>query len=276
MKPALLLRRSFLRSAGVATAALPFASSLTAAGTAVKSGPAASTPRAKRIAERFPICGLEKHFFEKYTPEQTPQTYAEIGIDIELTVRPDGHVKPENAAAELPALAAAFARHNRRILIVASSFVRPDEPHIESTLRAAKALGISLYRHRGFRYRPGTPLKAQIADFRRMAREFAAMNREIGMQALFQNHAGADFAGAAIWDLDLILESLLPRGAAYLHRHGSPGHGRDHVLPALVAPSVTVPVLEGRMQLGTWQSIVLVDPNADNPHRQVRLSFLAG
>ena len=88
--------------------------------------------------------------------------------------------------------------------------------------------------------------------------------------AIFETGAGSEE------DLDLILESLLPRGAAYLHRHGSPGHGRDHVLPALVAPSITVPVLEGRMQLGTWQSIVLVDPNADNPHRQVRLSFLSG
>ena len=88
--------------------------------------------------------------------------------------------------------------------------------------------------------------------------------------AIFETGAGSEE------DLDLILESLLPRGAAYLHRHGSPGHGRDHVLPALVAPSITVPVLEGRMQLGTWQSIVLVDPNVDNPHRQVRLSFLAG
>ena len=88
--------------------------------------------------------------------------------------------------------------------------------------------------------------------------------------AIFETGAGSEE------DLALILESLLPRGAAYLHRHGSPGHGRDHVLPALVAPSVTVPVLEGRMQLGTWQSIVLVDPNADNPRRQVRLSFLAG
>jgi secondary thiamine-phosphate synthase enzyme len=88
--------------------------------------------------------------------------------------------------------------------------------------------------------------------------------------AIFETGSGSEE------DLELILESMLPRGAAYLHRHGSPGHGRDHVLPALVSPSITVPVLEGRMQLGTWQSVVLVDPNVDNPHRQVRLSFLAG
>ncbi len=88
--------------------------------------------------------------------------------------------------------------------------------------------------------------------------------------AIFETGAGSEE------DLALTLESLLPRDAAYLHRHGSPGHGRDHVLPALVAPSITVPVIDGQMQLGTWQSVVLVDPNADNPRRQVRLSFLAG
>lgn len=88
--------------------------------------------------------------------------------------------------------------------------------------------------------------------------------------AIFETGAGSEE------DLELTLESLLPRTAAYLHRHGSPGHGRDHVLPALVAPSITVPVLAGLMQLGTWQSIVLVDPNADNPQRQIRLSFIAG
>ena len=118
-----------------------------------------------------------------------------------------------------------------------------------------------------------TDITAGAADFCR--------GRGDGLLQVFVPHATA---GVAIFetgsgseeDLELILESVLPRDAAYLHRHGSPGHGRDHVLPALVAPSITVPVIDGRMQLGTWQSIVLVDPNADNPRRQVRLSFLAG
>lgn len=77
-------------------------------------------------------------------------------------------------------------------------------------------------------------------------------------------------------DLELTLEAALPRDAAYRHRHGSPGHGRDHVLPALVSPSILLPVLAGRPALGTWQSVVLVDTNADNPRRHVRLSFLPG
>ena len=118
-----------------------------------------------------------------------------------------------------------------------------------------------------------TNITAAAADFCR--------GRGDGLLQVFVPHATA---GVAIFetgagseeDLDLILESLLPRGAAYLHRHGSPGHGRDHVLPALIAPSITVPVLKGRLQLGTWQSLVFVDPNVDNPRRQVRLSFLAG
>ena len=72
------------------------------------------------------------------------------------------------------------------------------------------------------------------------------------------------------------LERLLPRDDRYRHAHGSPGHGADHVLPALVAPSVTVPVQGGEPLLGTWQSVVLVDLNRDNPRRSVRLSFLRG
>jgi secondary thiamine-phosphate synthase enzyme len=77
-------------------------------------------------------------------------------------------------------------------------------------------------------------------------------------------------------DLEELLGRLLPRDDRYRHRHGAKGHGADHLLPVLVSPSIVVPVQDGRMRLGTWQSIVLVDLNADNPRRTVRLSFLAG
>jgi secondary thiamine-phosphate synthase enzyme len=76
-------------------------------------------------------------------------------------------------------------------------------------------------------------------------------------------------------DLADAVARLLPVEDVYRHRHGSLGHGRDHVLPAFVSPSLVLPVLAGTPALGTWQSVVLVDPNGDNPHRQVRLSFLA-
>lgn len=102
-----------------------------------------------------------------------------------------------------------------------------------------------------------------------------------GLLSVFVPHATAGLAiieTGADSDTDLLrlLDDLLPADARWSHRHGSPGHGRDHVLPAVISPSVTVPVLGGRIQLGTWQSICLVDPNGDNPDRQVRLSFLAG
>ncbi len=102
-----------------------------------------------------------------------------------------------------------------------------------------------------------------------------------GLLNVFVPHATAGVAvletgSGSESDLADAVERLLPREDVYRHRHGSPGHGRDHVLPAFVAPSVTLPVLGGRPALGTWQSVVLVDSNVDNAVRRVRLSFLAG
>ncbi len=88
--------------------------------------------------------------------------------------------------------------------------------------------------------------------------------------AVLETGAGSDD------DLLAALRDLLPADGRWRHRHGSPGHGRDHVLPALVPPHATVPVLGGRMALGAWQSVVLVDTNRDNPVRSVRLSYLPG
>jgi secondary thiamine-phosphate synthase enzyme len=77
-------------------------------------------------------------------------------------------------------------------------------------------------------------------------------------------------------DLLTALSELLPRETAWRHAHGAKGHGRDHVMPALVPPYASIPVIEGQMTLGTWQSLVLVDLNRSNPQREIRLSFLAG
>lgn len=102
-----------------------------------------------------------------------------------------------------------------------------------------------------------------------------------GLLSVFVPHATAGVVivelGAGS-DVDLLetLDRLLPRDDRWVHRHGSPGHGADHVLPLLAGPSLTVPVIEGRLALGTWQSIALLDPNRDNSTRTVRLSFLAG
>lgn len=76
-------------------------------------------------------------------------------------------------------------------------------------------------------------------------------------------------------DLWSRLDELLPKDIRYVHSHGSPGHGADHILPAFISPALTLPVLSGEAVLGTWQSIVLIDPNVDNPRREVLLAFLA-
>lgn len=102
-----------------------------------------------------------------------------------------------------------------------------------------------------------------------------------GLAHVFLPHATAGLAlletGAGS-DADLAdhLDEVLPRDDRWRHRHGAPGHGADHVLPAFVSPSLTVPVLGGRLALGTWQSVVVVDPNVDNPDRRLRVSFVSG
>jgi len=102
-----------------------------------------------------------------------------------------------------------------------------------------------------------------------------------GLLSVFVPHATAgvvlmETGSGSEADLEELLGRLLPRDDRYRHRHGAQGHGADHVLPVLVSPSLTIPVRAGRPQLGTWQSVVLVDLNDDNPRRRVRLSFLAG
>lgn len=102
-----------------------------------------------------------------------------------------------------------------------------------------------------------------------------------GLLTVFVPHATAGIAvmetgSGSEPDLEDALERLLPTADVYRHRHGSTGHGRDHVVPAFVAPSVTVPVVAGEPVLGTWQSICLVDPNGDNPRRRVVMAFVTG
>ena len=132
-------------------------------------------------------------------------------------------------------------------------------------------------------------MRSEVTNYDTETRNFLDITRDVerfvssatsdGLVNVFVPHATAGVAlietgSGSEQDLAATLERLMPSDGDYAHRHGSPGHGRDHVLPAFVAPSVMIPVVDARLMLGTWQSVVLVDTNRDNPKRSVRFSFI--
>jgi secondary thiamine-phosphate synthase enzyme len=122
--------------------------------------------------------------------------------------------------------------------------------------------------------------RATVRDITGEAQDFAR-DKGDGLLHVFVPHATAGLAlietgSGSDQDLVTTLDELLPADDRWRHRHGSRGHGRDHVMPAFVVPYATLPVIDGEIALGTWQSICLVDPNGDNTTRQVRFSFLPG
>jgi secondary thiamine-phosphate synthase enzyme len=126
------------------------------------------------------------------------------------------------------------------------------------------------------RYRTGR--SEAVLDLTDDCAAFVAEERD-GLLSLFVPHATAGLAiletGAGS-DADLLaaLRDLLPADSRWIHQHGSPGHGRSHVMPAFIPPYATLPVIDGRLALGTWQSVCLVDLNVDNAEREVRFSFV--
>jgi secondary thiamine-phosphate synthase enzyme len=121
----------------------------------------------------------------------------------------------------------------------------------------------------------------RVVDITSRVRGFVAEGNESGLAHVFLPHATAGLAlvetgSGSEADLQELLERILPRDDRYTHRHGARGHGGDHLLPALVSPALVLAVDRGELVLGTWQSVVIVDPNRDNNRRHVRVSVLPG
>lgn len=119
----------------------------------------------------------------------------------------------------------------------------------------------------------------RVLDVTDLVRDFCASDGRDGLVQVFVPHATAGVAlmetgSGSEEDLESLLERLFPRDDRYVHRHGSVGHGGDHLLPVLVSPSLTLPVEGGALVLGTWQRVVIVDPNRENDERRLRLSFV--
>lgn len=226
-------RRSFSRSALAAAAATSFsgASSLNAQ---EKRGPK-STARE--------VCAFIK-FVQSLSYSELGAEMIGAGYDgVEATVRKGGIIKPEEVAEELPQLAAALQEHKCGITMMATDINRADDPLGQKVLKAAAAANVKRYRTAYYRYDLKKPIRPQLANFRSMARDLAAMNKELGITGVYQNHAGAQNVGASIWDLDELLTDLDPDhlGVAFDIRHATAEGGTTWpLLWKLIKPRVKV------------------------------------
>lgn len=197
---------------------------LTLAGSAtlLRAGVAAGASPA-RGKKGHTICAFTKPF-QSLGYDELADRIAELGFDgIEAPVRDGGHIEPPRVEEELPKLVEALKKRGLEITVLASSVSRCDEPHTEKVLRTAASLGIRRYRMAHLRYDLERPVLEQIRGLRPQFKELAAMNRELGITGVYQNHAGSDYVGGAIWDLDRLLHDIPVEelGMAYDIRHAT-------------------------------------------------------
>lgn len=202
-----LNRRKFLLAAAASTAAL----------STLRHASAAPAQR------KYEICAFQK-YLQSLTYEQLAERIANLGFDgIEATVRNGGHVLPERVEDDLPKMVEALHSHGLKISVMASSINRIDQPHAEKVLRTAASLGVKCYRMAYFKYDLKRPVQEQIEQFRPAFEDLAGLNSELGIQAVYQNHAGARNFGCAIWDAYQIIEDypVEQLGIAFDIRHAT-------------------------------------------------------
>ncbi|MCA9123244.1 MAG: sugar phosphate isomerase/epimerase [Planctomycetaceae bacterium] len=157
--------------------------------------------KAANSAPANKVCAFVK-FVQSLSYDELAEQIAEAGFDgIEATIRDKGQVVPEQAVDELPKLVEALKKHDLEVNVMASNVNRVDQPHTESVLRTAAALGIPRYRMEYYRYDLKRSVTDQLRELRPVVKDLAAMNRELGIRGVYQNHSGAYAVGATIWDL---------------------------------------------------------------------------
>lgn len=172
---------------------------------ALAAGSAALVQPSAVLADNQPrknkICAFIK-FLQTLSYDQLADTIAEMGFDgIEATVRDKGYVLPERVADELPKLVEALKKRNLEITVMTSDVNRVDQPLTPIVLKTAAGLGIKRYRMGAYRYDLSRPVAAQLADLKPALADLAALNRELGLTGLYQNHSGATNVGAPVWDI---------------------------------------------------------------------------
>lgn len=224
-------------------------------GTAACGGLSQSLVAAQRESTSWPIAIFEK-VFEGLNYQELAEAVALTGADgIEATIRKGGHIEPEAAVDEVPKMSAALEARGKRIIIAATSIARADDPDAILVLKALKAAGITHYRMSHYQLQFDRPLLPQVHSFTAQARELAALNAEVGIQGLYQNHSGSSskqgYLGALGWDAALMLEGIDPKalGLALDTRHLCKDTGSSwHTALAVCKPHIRSIYLKD----GTW------------------------
>ncbi len=188
-----------------------------------------------------PICAFVKHV-QQLSFDELAETIADLGFDgIEATVRRGGQIEPKDAVTQLPRLVEALRTRDLCIEIMATDINRVEDPQAETVLRVAADLGVPRYRLRWYRYDLDRPILEQIGEYRRILDPLDELNGELGIQGLYQNHAGANFVGASVWDVQMLLRdrSSEQLSAAFDIRHATVEGGLTWpVLWNLIEPQV--------------------------------------
>lgn len=224
------------------------------------------------------ICVFTKPF-NSLSFEQLASQTAAIGFDgIEAPIRSGGHIEPEAVSDELPKLVAALHRHKKAITVLTSDINDASSLVDQNVLKTAASLGIRYYRMKYFKYDESRPVRLQINEWKAKLRDLAALNRELGITAVYQNHAGRNYFGAPLWDLVSALEDIDPEavGVAYDIRHATAEAGlswpisfrliRPHIRVVYVkdfiwgeSKPVNVPLGQGRVQKEFFRMLMATD-----------------
>lgn len=189
------------------------------------------------------ICVFTKPF-NSLSYDQLAKQISDLGFDgIEGPIRSGGHIEPEAVPEELPKLMEALRNHKLGMTVMTSDINDPNDPLTEKTLRVAAENGVRYYRMKYFKYDESKPILPQVTEWNARLRDLAAMNKELGITALYQNHAGRNYFGASLWDLYQGLDGIDPTevGVAYDIRHASVEGGMSWpVTFQLIRPHVQV------------------------------------
>lgn len=161
-----------------------------------------------RAVGRNQVCAFIK-FIQSLSYDELADALAEIGFDgIEATVRRGGYIAPPQVDEELPKLAEALARRNLRITLITTDVTRADDPLTEPVLRTAARLGVRMYRMGYYKYNLKQPVMKQLQAIGPVLKELGELNREIGIQGVYQNHAGAESVGSVVWDMYSVIKEI--------------------------------------------------------------------